>query len=152
MILAIDFDGTVVVQDHSIPYDDVETPLRFMHGAKETLEALKNAGHVLLLWSARASHALRFDPQKDPLVRAGVRQWYPEVWEASREVNEARYQQMLDFVAAELPGVFDAIDDGSGSKPICDLFVDDKAVSFGKGLNGMSWYDIASVYGEPGQP
>ncbi len=32
------------------------------------------------------------------------------------------------------------------------LFIDDKAVSFGKGLNGLSWYDVASVYGEPGQP
>ncbi len=150
MVISIDFDGTIVVQEGA--YDDVETPLRFMHGAKETLNQLKEAGHVLLLWSNRASHALRFDPTKDPFVRAGVKQVDPERWRKSQPVNEARYQQMLDFVAAELPGVFDAIDDGAGSKPICDLFVDDKAVSFGKGLNGMSWYDIASVYGEPGQP
>lgn len=150
MVIAIDFDNTIVVQEGA--YDDVETPLRFMHGAKETLGQLKEAGHVLLLWSNRASHALRFDPAKDPFVRAGVKQVDPERWRKSQPVNEARYQQMLDFVATELPGVFDAIDDGSGSKPICDLFVDDKAVSFGKGLNGMSWYDIASVYGEPGQP
>ena len=151
MIFGIDFDGTVVVQDHSVPYDDVETPLRFMHGAKESLEALKNAGHVLLLWSARASHALRFDPTKDPLVRSGAKQVDPARWRKSQPVNEARFQQMLDFVAAELPGIFDAIDDGSGSKPLVDVFVDDKALSFGKGANGLSWYDIESMYGD-GEP
>jgi len=152
VIIAIDFDGTVVVEDHRVPYDDTETPLRFERNAREALLGLKRAGHLLLLWSARASHALRFDPTKDALVRAGAKTVDPKMWAQSQSVNEARYQQMLAFVAAELPGVFDAIDDGSVGKPLVDLFIDNKALSFGAGSHRVSWSEITSVYGEEDQP
>ncbi len=140
MYIAVDFDNTLVAQ---APYDDV-TPLTLMPGAPAALQALKLAGHVLLLWSARASRSLLFDPRLDPLVRAGVRRVSLEQWEASRELHLNRYKQMLAFVEQYLPGMFDAIDDGAGGKPQVDMFIDDKAFKFG---SGTGWYEIIRYYG-----
>lgn len=147
MILGIDFDGTVVLQDGR-PYDDLETPLAFMPGAREALESLKRAGHVLVLFSARANRALRMDPSFDPLVRAGVRKVNTKAWLESQQLNEARYQQMVAFAENELSGVFDAIDDGMQGKPSVDLFIDDKALIYG-GSVGMGWHEIDELLGEP---
>lgn len=151
MIIAVDFDNTVVEQDGRL-YADVTTPLRLLPGAKEGLLALKAADHVLVLWSGRANRALRFDPRLDPLVKAGVRRQYSEAdldrWRNdSMPLNQARYQQMLDFVTAELPGVFAAVDDGEVGKITADLYMDDRAVRFGRGLGGARWIDIAKTYG-----
>jgi len=147
MLLAIDFDGTVV--DRGGSYSDLAAPLRLMPGAKAGLRALKKAGHVLLLYSARANRALREDPQLDPMVRAGVRTVHRRAWTEDRELNQARYQQMIEFVSKELPGVFDAIDDGVQGKPIVDLFIDDAAVRLGQGPTAVDWVKIAGMYGEP---
>lgn len=147
MFFAIDFDGTVVEQ--SRPYDDLTTPLRFMPGAKEALLSLKRAGHKLLLWSARSSRALLEDPMLDPLVRTGARRVDVDSWRERRALHTARYFEMLDFVERELPGVFDAVDDGAGGKPHVDFFVDDRAMKLGRGLNGFDWPTIAQIYGEP---
>lgn len=144
MLIAIDFDGVIVEQDR--PYDDATTPLAFKPGARDGLLALKRAGHKLLLWSARMSPAL-FNPDLDPLARVGVR---PRVLShRAIEINLARQRQMLEFVAAELQGVFDAIDDGSGGKPIVDMFIDDRCLRLGKGAKAYSWDDIAHAWGEP---
>jgi hypothetical protein len=145
----VDFDGTVVRQgDHA--YDDLEAPLVFMAGAPQALASLRRAGHNLILWSARSSLWLLVDPRLDPLVRAGVRPANMKQWRKSLPVNRARYQQMLDFVARELPGIFDAIDDGRGGKPHCDAFLDDRAFRMGEDdMDGeRSWGDIAATYGE----
>lgn len=147
MILAIDFDGVVVKQDR--PYADTETPLEFENGARAALLALQRAGHVLLLWSGRASRALLIDPTLDPLVRAGVRRIDMERWKRSQVLNIARHRQMLDFVARELPGVFAAVDDGAGGKPTVDLFIDDRAIRFGNARGGDGWWAIAERYGQP---
>ena len=148
MRLGIDFDGTVVRQDHAA-YDDTTTPLEFMPGAREALHALKAAGHTLVLWSGRYNRALLIDPALDPLVRAGVRKVDPVRWEKNRGVNQARLQQMLEFVDAELPGIFDAIDDGSAGKASVDLFIDDRAVRLGLGPGALSWAEVALLWGEP---
>lgn len=147
MLIAVDFDGTLVSQGRA--YSDVTTPLQLLPGAKDGLLALRRAGHALLLWSGRASAALRLDPSLSPWVRSGYRQLDRERWERDRAVHEARYQQMLAFVEAELPDLFDAIDDGTGGKPDCDLFIDDKALRLGHGATALTWGDIAHVYGEP---
>jgi hypothetical protein len=147
VIIAVDFDGTVVKQNR--PYGDLESPLELEDGAREGLEALKRAGHVLLLFSARANLALRLDPDMDPLVRAGVRRVDRARWERMRPVHVARYEQMLVFVAAEFPGIFDAVDDGIQGKPSADLFVDDRALRFGQGALGLGWAGIANAWGEP---
>lgn len=147
MIIAFDFDGSIVSMDGRA-YEDIETPLRFMPHARECLLALKRAGHVLLLYSARANRSLREDSQFDPLVRASVRKVDRERWERMRPINEARYQQMLDFVAIELPGVFDAVDDGRQGKPCVDLFLDDRAVKLGLGCQAVSLDRVAFIYGE----
>ncbi len=148
MFFGIDFDGTVVQQDGR-PYDDLDLPLEFMPGAKDALLALKRAGHVLLLWSARMSASLLVDPNLDPLVRAGKRAVDYATWANSLPLNQARVQQMLDFLDRELPGVFDAIDDGAGGKPHVDAFLDDKALRAGYGPGAMSWGRLAYLYGEP---
>lgn len=147
MIFAIDFDGTIVEQDK--PYDQVDGEFNFVPGAREALWALKRAGHTLLLWSNRASHALRKDWTSNPLWRADTKTWAVAIQrvEASYQLNEQRYQEMLDFVERELPGLFDAIDNGEGSKPIVDKFVDDKAVQLGG--SGVSWEELRTTHGEP---
>lgn len=145
MIFAIDFDGTIVQQTNA--YDDVETPLEFMPGAERTLHALKTAGHVLLLWSARSSRSLLVDPALDPLVRAGVRAVNMDQWRKSQQINIARHKQMLAFVANNLPGVFDAIDDGACGKPSCDRFIDDRAIGLGRGAGKLPWAEIADLWG-----
>lgn len=148
MLIAVDFDGTVV-DAHGRGYDDVTSGLMFVPGAKAGLASLKAAGHSLLLYSARANRALREDAALDPMVRAGVRKVHQKTWDADKVLNQARYQQMLDFVAKELPGVFDAIDDGAQGKPIADLFVDDRGLRLGHGPMAVSWSVVSQIYGEP---
>jgi len=148
VVICIDFDDTVVSQAGRA-YEDVTTPLRLMSGARLALASLRRAGHTLLLCSARANRALRVDPMLDPLVRAGKRRFSRPEWERQQPVHEARYQQMLAFTAKELPGVFDAIDDGVQGKPHADLFLDDKAMRIGPGVLGATWLVVAQVYGEP---
>ena len=146
MIICVDFDGTIVDDSHA--YDDLDTPLTFLPGAREALQALVAAGHVLMLWSARASRAGLEDPTRDPLVRAGVRSLNLARWAEQLPINRARYDQMVEFVERELSGVFAAIDDGHAGKPSADLFIDDKAIRLGVGAWAVGWNRIAAVYGE----
>lgn len=147
MLIAIDFDATIVRADR--PYEDVTTPLKFLPGAKAGLLALKQAGHTLLLYSARTNRSLLYTPEWDPLVRAGIRKVNRARWERERPVHWARYFQMLKFVERELPGVFDVIDDGLQGKPLADLFIDDKALRYGFGADALGWSTIAAHYGQP---
>lgn len=146
MKIAIDWDGTVVTMDR--PYDDLETPPEFMPGAERALRSLKAAGHTLLLWSARASRSLLYDPMLDPFVRAGVTPLDVERWRKSQALNIARYRQMLDVVNERLPGIFDAIDDGAAGKPSVDIFLDDRSIRFGSGMGGIGWHAISEMYGD----
>ena len=143
MRICVDFDGCLVEQDR--PYADITTPLRFVDGAKEGLLALRAAGHLLLLWSGRASRALLVDPLLDPFVRAGACEANVKEWRESRWLHKARYDQMIEFVERELTGVFDAIDDGLAGKPSADLFIDDKAMVM---RGPATWARIARQYGE----
>jgi hypothetical protein len=146
LIISIDFDGTVV-DEASRPFADTTTPLQLMPGARKALAALKAARHILILASCRANRALRDDPTLDPLVRADRRPIDRVAWERARPIHQARYHQMLDFVAAELPGVFDAIDDGMQGKVCADLYIDNHALRFGAGLSGAGWASVAVEYG-----
>jgi hypothetical protein len=145
MLIAIDFDGTIVEQDGR--RYDATSPLRFMPGAREALLDLNAAGHVLVLWSARARLTLRDPRYVDPLVAAGIKTARPRTPE-EYAVNEARYAQMVAFVRTYLAGVFTYVYHGGElDKPGVDLFIDDKALRLGADLGGQSWYDIAKVYG-----
>lgn len=148
MIIAVDFDDTIVSQAGRA-YDDVETPLEFMPGALEGLRALKRAGHRLIVFSGRASRALRVNPMLDPLAKAGVKSVNLERWEKSQPINEARYRQMLDFIAEHLAEVIDAVDDGTCGKVSADLYIDDKALRFGAPPLAAQWEVVASMWGEP---
>lgn len=145
MNIAIDFDGTVVEQNR--PYDDVSGEFDLMPGALEALKALKEAGHVLFLWSARSAFHLRRDWRMNPLWIARPDLLDLPRWNKSKELNEARYQAMLKYVTTgPLKGVFDAVDTGMSGKPSVDLFIDDKARQLGG--SGLNWSDVADTYGE----
>jgi hypothetical protein len=146
VVIVVDFDGTIVEDDRE--YDDLVTPLRFKPWAREALLMLKHAGHTLVLQSARASRDLLFNPELDPLVRAGVRFVSEKRWHESLPLNWARYEQMKAFVASELPGVFAAIDDGASGKLHADLFIDDKGQRYGAGMGAVSWQNLALLYGQ----
>ena len=142
MIIAVDFDATVVHQVR--PYSDLYQPLSLMPGAKAGLEALHRAEHTLILCSSRANRALRVDWRLNPLWRL----FTPEQiqgWESSRGFHEARFQQMRGFVEAVLPGLFAAIDEGLQGKVLADLFIDDKSQRFG--ARGLLWEQIATTWG-----
>lgn len=136
LVIAVDFDGTVVL--------DRPGKLVLRPGAKEGLQALKRAGHVLLLWSARSNRALREDWRLNPLWLTGVLPLRVGAWERERPTHEASYQAMLAFVQTELEGLFDAVDDGVQGKPLCDLFIDDKTLA---GHTGVDWSRIAGQLG-----
>ena len=146
MRIVCDFDGSVITEQ---PWDS-DTPLVFMTDAMESLLALKRAGHTLILFSSRANRANREDwklnPEnvaKDAEGRFNVSRWYVQ-----RQIHERRYQQMLDFVATELPGVFAYIDDGQQGKPDADLFIDDRGVRLYADALGTSWPNLVRLLGE----
>lgn len=145
MLVAVDFDGVIVRKDR--PFADVTTPFQLMPYAKEGLQSLKAAGHTVLLYSARSNRALLYTPEWDPLVRAGVKRPHEMAWGQSRSLHWARYEQMRKFVAEQLPGLVDAIDDGLQGKPLADLFIDDRAFGFGTDSGG--WLELAHLYGAP---
>lgn len=141
MIIGIDFDGTLV---QTRAYSDLTQPPILMPGAHTALKALLKADHLLILFSSRANRALRVDWRLNPLWRNLTVEQIRR-WEASREFHEARYQQMVQFVAAELPGIFAFIDDGQQGKVLADLFVDDKSQRFG--ARGLLWEQVAATWG-----
>jgi phosphoglycolate phosphatase-like HAD superfamily hydrolase len=146
MIIGVDFDGTVIDQNEQFEDSDVEE-LQLLPDAREGLEALKRAGHILILFSGRANRAHREDWRLNPLWRDGVVPFDEKRWEKNRPIFEARYQAMLEFVARELPGIFDAIDDGQqGKLADCDLWIDDKSI--GRWGYDCSWSDVIQLYGE----
>lgn len=146
MIVAVDFDSTLV-DGWGRKFSDVTTPFKLMGGARKALQSMKAAGHIVLLYSARANRALRVDPMLDPLVRAGVIRLDRKAWEAEQPLHEARYQQMVQFATTQLKGLVDAVDDGEQGKPAADLYIDDRALRFGGGVDGHSWFDIARQFG-----
>ncbi|NQU86801.1 MAG: hydrolase [Mariniphaga sp.] len=52
MIIAVDFDGTIV--EHEFPKIGTEIPNAF-----DTLKALQNDGHTLILWTFRSGKELK---------------------------------------------------------------------------------------------
>lgn len=143
MIIAVDFDGTIVTQENG--YADLKTPLRFMSGAKEGLAALKAAGHTLILYSARSCVGLCVD-WKDHSLWAHDPVFNQERWLASVDLNQARRKQMLKFCEKELPGVFACEWLGAGKPSGVDLFIDDRATC--GGTIGIDWEAIMESWGE----
>lgn len=123
-IIGVDMDGTVV---YAMPgHKHHLRPLQLIPGAIDGLRGLKNDGHVLLLATRRANLARRFDPMLNPLIRAGVVP-YPDDWDP--RMAQARYQQAVDFANNQIPGIFDAVDDGRQGRPDVDYMIDDGAIT-----------------------
>lgn len=145
MLIAVDFDGTIVQEDYA--FDDVTTPLTFIPGAKAGLIALKDAGHLLILWSTRANLALRHNWKLNPMWRQGILPLDEARWKRNQPLHEARYQQMLEFIAKELPRVFDAVDDGTQGKPTgVVVFLDDKAFGSPR-RQDFDWSEVVRLLG-----
>ena len=151
MIVGIDLDGTLVRSDGR-RFDDTTSALDFAPGAEPALRSLKAARHVLLLLSSRANRALREDPELDPLIAAGVVRCDRAAWARAQPLHVARYDQMRAFWRERCQGLIDAVDDGRQGKPLCDLFLDDKAFRGGGGLRPGTyewWWEVAMQYGDP---
>jgi hypothetical protein len=147
MIIAVDFDGTVVRQNRA--YDDVMTPLEFVTGARAGLEALRKAEHTLILCSTRSNLALRLDWRLNPLWASGAVPLNVTAWERNKPLHEARYQQMLNFVAMKLPKIFAAVDDGRQGKLIAALYIDDRSMGLpAHGAGGVDWPAVGKQFGE----
>ena len=146
MIICIDFDSTLV-DEWGRRFSDTTSPLKLMHGARKALEGMRAAGHHVVVYSARANRALRIDPELDPLARAGVVKVDRKAWDAEQPLHEARYQQIVQFCATQLKGLVDAVDDGGQGKPVADVYIDDRALRFGGGVDGYNWFDIARQFG-----
>lgn len=144
MIICVDFDGCVVRQ---AAFNASWAELELVHGAKDALIAMRNAGHILVLYSSRANRALRVDPSLNPLVRDGIIRVDRERWAKEESTYQQRYETMLEFIADQLPGVFHAIDDGSQGKPDADLFLE----GLGRTMDthGSAWRRVMHAYGEP---
>lgn len=143
MIISIDFDGTLIDDDHD--YDDLKTQLTLKPFAREAVYALRRAGHTLVLTSSRSNLALRKDWRLNPLWKLAITPFSLERWERSLLLNQARYQQMLEFVSASLPDVFACIDDGGQGKVSADVYIDDRALRYGE---EAGWGLIRYSYGQ----
>jgi hypothetical protein len=139
MRIAIDFDDTIVKGqiEGNREYDDLTTPLEFLPHAREVLYRLKDWGHTLILYSARANRAIRFDFSLDPLTKPKDSPVF-----ASYEINRRRYQQMLDFVEEHLPNLFTYIDDGNQGKLGFDVVIDDRNYP----LKPINWLEVSDYF------
>ena len=146
MIICIDFDSTLV-DEWGRKFSDVTTPFKLMGSARKALEGMRAAGHHVVVYSARANRALREDPMLDPLARVGAVKVDIVQWTKEQPLHEARYRQMVQFCETSLKGLVDAVDDGRQGKPAADLFIDDRALRFGGGVDGHNWFDIARQFG-----
>lgn len=135
MIIAVDFDSVAT---------RIGPDLLCIAGARESLAALKKAGHVLLLWSPRTNRARQHLAEFDPLVRAGVTGDAQD--DASRASWAAADREMRAFVDEYLAGYFDAIDDGRQGCPCVDLWVMARSVSV---TDRAGWAALSGLYGEP---
>jgi beta-phosphoglucomutase-like phosphatase (HAD superfamily) len=143
MIICVDFDNCVI---QPCAFDASHTEMKLVPGAVEALQQLRKAGHLLVLYSARANRSLRDDPFLNPLIRTGAIKLDRARWEAEAPAYRARYRSMLTFLADNLPHLFHSIDDGSQGKPDADLFLE----GLGRTMDhhGGAWRRVMHAYGE----
>lgn len=118
LVLGIDFDGTLVKEGASPP--------QWRKGAQEGLRKLKEAGHKLVLFSARLTPRHEVEPGPAGRMEAS------EFWRTGfvpRDVEQSwsRYDEMREFLSHWLCwDIFDVVWQGAG-KPPCDYFIDDRS-------------------------
>ncbi len=126
MIIAIDFDGTLVTGP--MPRGRA---LRWVAGARDALAALLDAGHDVIIYSCRSN------PDVCP-------PWMMEQmteWLSSHGFLRARHEGSLTI--------------STGGKPLADLYIDDRAVRLSPvnangAFGGSTWAEIRSYYGVEG--
>jgi hypothetical protein len=101
MKIAIDFDG--VIHEYSKGWNGGEIYDPPVVGAKEALEALKAKGHTLYLFTTRTNTMFRKKDEPDQKIMI-------EAWMKKHEIP---FDKIWTF-----------------GKPMADLFIDDRALSF----------------------
>jgi len=127
MIVAVDFDGTIVEEGSS--------PLKVRDGAVTALRRLASAGHRLILHTCRLT-----DP--DAAADAEGRSYADAAEQAEGRAREA---EMLTFLAET--GLDRILVPWRGrGKPPADLYVDDRALQ-GRIGRPTGWRDLAAMLG-----
>lgn len=109
MVIAVDFDGTVV--NHEFPAIG-----SLKEGAKEALIALKKAGHKIIIWTCRAGQHERdvrafllendipFDSINNPVMGAdlGTRKVYADLYIDDKAVRfEDNWPELRRFITGK---------------------------------------------------
>lgn len=109
MVIAIDFDGTVV--DHEFPAIGALKP-----GAREALKAFHKAGHKIIIWTCRAGkhekdvrtflieNDIPFDAINNPVMGAdlGTRKVYADLYIDDKGLRfEDNWDEMRRFITGK---------------------------------------------------
>jgi hypothetical protein len=118
-VVAVDFDLTICESD----YPDCGPAKK---GAKKALQALRDMGFLILIYSCRTCH------------------WHFDQFQQSQDtpvMQRDPVRKMAAWLHAnQMP--FDEIDDGTRGKPYADFYVDDKGVRFNN-----NWPEIVEFIG-----
>lgn len=118
MIIAIDFDGTIT-DSPTASADE----LHLREGCKETIQALHDADHELILWTCRSGSLLQ--EALDFLTENGM--WF-------------------DYINQQVDGIITSWE-GDTRKVYADIYIDDKG--FGVNLDTL-WADVShNILGVP---
>lgn len=140
MRIGIDFDGTLVSEER--PYEDTDTPLVWLPGARDGVLSLHAAGHTLVLFTSRASPARLSGAN---IYCAILLEDFAPPSLSQGDIHVQRFLQCVDFILREVPDVFSAV---TSDKNDLDLIIDNKALRFGRGPTAVDWREIAWAYGE----
>lgn len=109
MVIAIDFDGTVV--DHEFPRIGKLKP-----GAREALQAFRKAGHKIIIWTCRhgqhekdvrvflTENDIPFDTINNPIMGAdlGTRKVYADLYIDDKGLRfEDNWDEMRRFITGK---------------------------------------------------
>ena len=109
MVIAIDFDGTVV--DHEFPRIGALKP-----GAREALQAFRKAGHKIIIWTCRhgahekevrvflTENDIPFDTINNPIMGAdlGTRKVYADLYIDDKGIRyEDNWDELRRFITGK---------------------------------------------------
>lgn len=119
MIIAVDFDGTIV--DHEFP--DIGEPIG---RSLDVLIKARQMGHILILWSCRVPMAEMEDGMPHSASLEGAVEWCKDRGLEFDAVNE-NFEPGLKFAKPKI---------------LADWYIDDRALMPGQEFTPEKWDDI----------